>query len=131
MSAYGSQPGGSSLAARLQNATATLTELEQQVKSGDVDPRVLMDFRNAVDMIRGTAWAVQQWIGLKEQSADPYSVIPILAAQRVLRATQLTHDLEVDLESMDVSIDTPGLHQLYTAVSRLQERMSPLFPNRR
>ncbi len=130
MSAYGSQPGGDSLAARLQAATTVLTELEQQVKSGDVDPRVLMDFRNAVDMIRGTAWAVQQWIGLKERSGDPYSVIPILAAQRVLRATQLAHDLEVDLESLDVSIDTPGLHQLYTAVSRLRERLTPLFPNR-
>jgi hypothetical protein len=131
MSSHGSQPGGNNLAARLQAATSTLTELEQQVKSGDVDARVLMDFRNAVDMIRGTAWAVQQWIGLKEQSGDPYSVIPILAAQRVLRASQLTHDLVVDLESMDVSIDTPGLDQLYSAVVRLQERLTPLFPNRR
>jgi hypothetical protein len=131
MNASGSQPAGNDLAARLQAVTATLTELEEQVKSGDVDARVLMDFRNAVDMIRGTAWAVQQWIGLKEQSGDPYSVIPILAAQRVLRATQLAHDLEVDLESVDVSIDTPGLHQLYTAVNRLQERLAPLFPNRR
>jgi len=131
MSSHGSQPGGNNLEARLQAATSTLTELEQQVKSGDVDARVLMDFRNAVDMIRGTAWAVQQWIGLKEQSGDPYSVIPILAAQRVLRASQLTHDLVVDLESMDVSIDTPGLDQLYSAVVRLQERLTPLFPNRR
>lgn len=127
MSNLGSQPGGSSVAARLQSVIGTLTELEQAIKTGDVDARVLMEFRQAVDAIRGTAWAVQQWIGLKEQSGDPYSVIPILAAQRVLRATQLCHDLVVDLESVDVSIDTPGLHQLYTAASRLQERMAPLF----
>jgi hypothetical protein len=130
MSNSGSQLAGGNVASRLQAVIGTLTELEQAIKSGDVDARVLMEFRQAVDGIRGTAWAVQQWIGLKEQSGDPYSVIPILAAQRVLRATQLCHDLVVDLESVDVSIDTPGLYQLYTGASRLQERMAPLFKNR-
>lgn len=130
MGNLGPQLSGGNVAARLQSAVGILTELEQAIKSGDVDGRVLMDFRQAVDAIRGTAWAVQQWIGLKEQAGDPYSVIPILAAQRVLRATQLCHDLVVDLESVDVSIDTPGLHQLYTAASRLQERMAPLFKSK-
>jgi hypothetical protein len=69
------------LTTRLQNATANLAEIEQLVKSGDVDPRVLQEFRNSVDLIRRTAWAVQQWIGLKETSADPYSLMPVLAAQ--------------------------------------------------
>jgi hypothetical protein len=130
MNDSGRQPMDINVAVRLQSAIGTLTELEELIKTGDLDPRVLMDFRQAVDAIRGTAWAVQQWIGLKTQSGDPYSVIPILAAQRVLRTTQLSHDLVVDLESVDVSIDTPGLHQLFTAVSRLQERLLPLFRNK-
>ncbi|HSS99417.1 MAG TPA: hypothetical protein VLK33_20420 [Terriglobales bacterium] len=131
MNNFGSQASGSNVTLRLQGVINTLSELEEAIKSGDVDARVLMEFRQAVDTIRGTAWAVQQWIGLKEQSGDPYSVIPILAAQRVLRATQLSQDLVVDLESVDVSIDTPGLHQLYSSVNRLQERLAPLFGNRR
>ena len=127
MSNTGPQMMGNVLATRLQAATSNLQELEQLVRSGDLDPRVLQDFRNAVDLIRGTAWAVQQWIGLKAESGDPYSLLPVLAAQRVKRATQLTRDLTVDLESVEVSYETPGLKELYGAVNRLQERLSPLF----
>ena len=126
MSNSGPQSAGNALAARLQSATANLAELEQAVKSGDLDPRVLQDFRASVDLIRGTAWAVQQWIGLKEKSADPYSLLPVLAAQRVQRMTQLARDLTVDLESVEVGIDTPGLKELYEAVSRLHECLMPL-----
>jgi len=114
------------LTARLQNATANLAEIEQLVKSGDVDPRVLEEFRNSVDLIRGTAWAVQQWIGLKEQSADPYSLMPTLAAQRVKRMTQLARDLTMDLESVEVDLTTPGLNELFDAVNRLKECLAPI-----
>jgi hypothetical protein len=114
------------LTTRLQMATTNLSEIEQLVKSGDVDPRVLEDFRNSVDLIRGTAWAVQQWIGLKERSADPYSLMPALAAQRVKRMTQLARDLTMDLESVEVGLDTPGLQELYDAVSRLHECLAPI-----
>ena len=126
MTDSGPKVAGNILAARLQAATTNLSELEQLVKSGDLDPRVLEEFRSSVDLIRGTAWAVQQWIGLKESSSDPYSVLPILAAQRVQRATQLTRDLTVDLESVEVGLGTPGLKELFHAVERLHELLLPL-----
>lgn len=111
------------IAGRLQAATANLVELEKLVKGGELDPRVLQEFRDSVDQVRATAWAVQQWIGLQE-NGDPYSLLPILAEQRVRRATQLAKDLTIDLESVDVGLETPGLKQLYEAVSRLQERLA-------
>jgi hypothetical protein len=123
---FAAKPEPSVLTARLQNATTNLAEIEQLVKSGDVDPRVLEEFRNSVDLIRGTAWAVQQWIGLKEQSADPYSLIPALAAQRVKRMTQLARDLSMDLESVEVDLTTPGLKELFDAVNRLKECLAPI-----
>jgi hypothetical protein len=126
MSNSAPQAAGNVLSMRLQTATANLTELEQLVKSGDLDPRVLQEFRASVDQIRGTAWAVQQWIGLKEKSADPYSLLPRLSAQRVQRMTQLARDLTVDLESMDVGLETPGLKELYDAVGRLHECLAPI-----
>ena len=63
---------------RLRAATGDLQELERQVVSGDCAPRVLSDFRTAVDNIRRTAWAVQQWIELQQQHRDPYTVLSIL-----------------------------------------------------
>jgi hypothetical protein len=126
MSNFGAKSEPSILTARLQTATTNLAEIEQLVKSGDVDPRVLEEFRNSVDLIRGTAWAVQQWIGLKEQSADPYSLLPALAAQRVKRMTQLARDLTMDLECVEIGLDTPGLKELYDSVSRLHECLAPV-----
>ena len=83
-----------------------LQELERSVISGDLDPRVLSEFRNAVDHIRNTAWAVQQWVGAREQSGDPYAVLPALAAQRVQRATQLANYLCLDLQTVEVTAST-------------------------
>ena len=87
-STQGSTP---SITARLEATTRELHELEELVKSGKLDPRVLAEFRNAVDHIRNTTWAVQKWIGLSDQAgADPFSVLPIMSAERVKRATPIS-----------------------------------------
>jgi hypothetical protein len=114
------------ITSRLQAATAELQELEELVKSGELDSRVLNEFRDSVDHIRGTAWAVQQWVGLKE-SGDPYAVLPKLSAERVRRATQLTNDLVLDLQSGDVGVETEGLAQLFSAVDDLHRRLGLLL----
>lgn len=122
----GSDAAGS-LTERLRATTVELQELERSVISGDLDPRVLSEFRNAVDHIRNTAWAVQQWVGAKEQSGDPYAVLPALAVQRVQRATQLANDLCLDLQTVEVTADTEGIGDLYRAVDDLRRRLDLLF----
>jgi hypothetical protein len=118
------QPG--SITSRLKAATAELQELEELVQSGELDSRVLSEFRNSVDHIRGTAWAVQQWVGLKD-SGDPYAVLPKLSAERVRRATQLTNDLVLDLQSGEVGLETEGLAGLFSAVDDLHRRLATLL----
>jgi hypothetical protein len=49
-----------SIAERLKATTDELQKLEKLVISGGCAPRVLCAFRDAVDSIRQTAWAVQQ-----------------------------------------------------------------------
>jgi hypothetical protein len=117
----------SSITARLQAATAELRELEELVRSGDMDTRVLSEFRHAVDYIRSTTWAVQQWVGLEQKSGDPYSVLPILSAERVRRATQLAKDLSLDLQTVEVTFETPGLKELYESIGDLHRRLAVLF----
>ena len=116
-----------SLSERLTAATDELQELEKLVISADFSPRVLSDFRSAIDNIRQTAWAVQQWIALQHLDRDPYSVLGILSVERVRRATQITKDLTIDLESMEVSFETRGLPDLFNAVENLHLRLTPLF----
>jgi len=127
MTNSGSDVTGSPLTARLRVITLELQELEHSVVSGDLDSRVLSEFCNAVDHIRNTAWAVQQWVGAREQSGDPYAVLPALAAQRVHRATQLANDLCLDLQTVEVTAETEGMGNLYRAVDDLHRRLELLF----
>ncbi len=118
--------GAGSVARRLRAATEELQALEKLVVSGCA-PRVLSEFRDAVDSIRQTAWAVQQWTELQGQSRDPYSILGVLSQERVRRATQIAKDLTIDLESFEVGLETEGLANLYHAVAGLHERLAPLF----
>lgn len=120
-------PHSASLTERLEAATANLRELEQLVKSGDLDSRVLQEFRNAVDHIRATSWAVQQWIGLSAQRGNPYELLPTLSAERVRRGTTLVKDLLLDIQSGEVAIETPGLDKLYPVVVDLEQRLKMLL----
>jgi len=115
------------LSERLKVATQELQELEKLVLSGNFSPRVLSDFRTAVDDIRQTAWAVQQWTELQEQHRDPYAVLGILSQELVRRATQITKDLTLELESLELGLETQGLANLFQAIERLHERLLPLF----
>ena len=47
------------ISARLQRATDELRQLEKLIRSASIDPRVLDDFREALDHIRLTAWGVR------------------------------------------------------------------------
>ena len=88
---------------------------------------MLSDFRGAVDSIRQTAWAVQQWSELQQQHRDPYSVLGILQEERVRRAAQIARDLTLDLESQDLGLETEGLANLFHAFEGLYGRLAPLF----
>jgi hypothetical protein len=116
-----------SISERLKAATDELQKLEQLVISGDCAPRVLSEFRGAVDSIRQTAWAVQQWTELQSQNRDPYTVLGLLSEERVKRATQLTRDLTIDLQSLEIGVETQGLQKLFEATKGLHEVLAPLF----
>ncbi len=112
---------------RLQVVTAELKELEILIRKGNIDARVLREFRESVDHVRTTAWAIQQWIELGEHKQDQYSVLPMLTLERVKRAAQIAHDLSLDLDSTDVTFETPGLEGLFGAIRGLYLRLNPLF----
>jgi hypothetical protein len=122
-----SQGNDASIARRLAAATDELQVLEKLVISGDCSPRVLSEFRAAVDSIRRTTWAVQQWCELQQQRRDPYSVLDVLAQVRVERATQLSRELTMDLQSLELSLETEGLAELYRTTRGLYECLAPLF----
>jgi len=116
-----------SIGERLRRITEDLKEAEQLILTCDFSPRLFSDFRNAVDNVRQTARVVHMWVGLKQQNRDPYAAISTLTEDRVRRATAIARELALDLQSLEVDFGTEGLAELHEAVTRLHERLVPLF----
>ncbi|MGP8092728.1 MAG: hypothetical protein ACLP72_05320 [Candidatus Sulfotelmatobacter sp.] len=123
-------PQDPELSSRLKKTNEELRNLQDSVKTGMINVKVLMDFRNAAERARQASAAVQQWLESEGKGNDPYKLMPQVMRQRVEMATLLVRDVTRDLETLDVDYDTPGLPELNDAVGSLVERLSKLFPQR-
>jgi hypothetical protein len=112
---------------RLKMATEDLLKLEKDIRSGGMDARVLREFRDAVDYVRKTAWALQELQERQAQQRDTATVRSLLTEERVRRATQLSRALVSDLDSHEVTDGTTGVADLVRAIDGLYHRLVSLF----
>ncbi len=112
---------------QLKKTSSELLQLEQAIRTGGIDQRILMDFRDAVDHVRKTAWAVQEWQEREITHHDPHTLIPLLTSERIRRAAQLGNSIIKDLASQEVNRDTPGVEQLFEAVTRMHQLLADLL----
>src|SRR6267378_2476263 len=98
---------------QLRRTTGELLKLEDGMKSGDIDPYVLREFRDAVDYIRKTAWAVQEW---QERQV----------MERSRRGTQLYEALTADLKSHAIRPEAAEIEGLFHAIEHLYEELKQL-----
>ena len=121
-------PRAPELSSRLKKTNEELRDLQSSVKTGMINVKALMDFRNATERARQASAAVQEWLEALGKGNDPYKLMAQVASQRVEMATQFVKEVTSDLESLDVDFDTPGLPELNKAVRTLAERLGKLFP---
>ena len=112
---------------QLRKTSAELVRIEQEIKAGGIDARILEEFRNSVDYVRKTAWAVQEWQERQMQKHDPQTVLPLITSERIRRATQLSLAIKTDLEAHQVTRETTGMRELFLAVEGLYPRVASLF----
>ncbi len=112
---------------QLRKTSAQLAAIEDAIKAGGVDPRILRDFRDAVDYVRKTAWAVQEWQERQLKRHDPHTVVPLIISERIRRATQLNNAISADMAANDVTRETPGLRDFFKTMESLYVRVSGLF----
>jgi len=109
---------------RLKKATAELRELEEEIRSGGFHPQVLRDFRDAVDYVRKTAWAVQEWQERQMQRRDTATVLPLLTAERIRRTMQLSRAVLAEVQSGEVTKETAGVAELSEAIASLHRQLT-------
>jgi hypothetical protein len=112
---------------QLKMAIDDLLKLEKAIRSGGMDSRLLREFRDAVDYIRKTAWAIQELQERQAHQRDTATVRSLLTEERVRRATQLSKALASDLDSQEVTDGTTGAADLLRAIEGLYQRLARLF----
>ena len=115
---------------QLKKTCADLVRLEYEMRSGPFDPRILREFRDAVDNVRKTAWAVQEWQERQSRKQDPHTVLPLLTAEGIRRATQLCDAISAGLATNEVVRETVGIDEFIQAVERVHQRLVDLQRNR-
>ncbi len=114
-----SPEGKIDITSRVYKSAEELRVLETLMQSDttDVDPRILAEFRNAVDHARQAAWAVQTWIELRKQKRDPFSLMPLVEKRRIRHAIFLLQELLVDFQAHTISVETEGFPDLKRAIA--------------
>src|SRR5437763_8346022 len=115
---------------QLKKACADLVKLEYDMRSGSIDQRVLSEFRDAVDNVRKTAWAVQEWQERQSRHQDPQSVLPLLTAEGIRRATQLCDSITAGITAHDIARETVGIEDFFRAVERVHQSLRTLLKDR-
>jgi hypothetical protein len=108
---------GDQVTSQVERITSELKVLEQLLIAGLVDRRVLTSFREAVNRIRTTSWAVQQWLEGAQGSED--GVPAMLLKERMKIAEQLSGQLATDLSSPTAQLSTEEICSLLSAVENL------------
>ena len=113
------------VAERLQRVTNELRGIENMLIHEKLDSAVLTDFRDAVNRVRTTAWAVQQYLDSPDDKEQSGSVLPLLANERVRVTYRLCRLIDGDLANNE--FQSGPLVQLYLASRDLSQRLGEIL----
>ena len=122
---------GVSISVRLEKVTDELRRIQELLTSeAEVDGSILTDFRDAVNRVRNTAWAVEQFANSKLTETDPTTVLSVLAGERIRVAYQLCKLIEGDLTNTDIQFQKGQLLQLREITKALEQKLDETVENR-
>lgn len=108
----------------VQNVTNEIRQIQALLSSDtDIDLRILTDFRDAVNRVRNTAWAVEQYANSKAAEADPRTFLSLLAGERVRVVYQLCKLVQVDVANSEIKFQKGQLLQLRDATRELTRQL--------
>jgi hypothetical protein len=116
---------------QLKKVCADLVKLEYEMRSAPIEQGVLREFRDAVDNVRKMAWSVQEWQERQSRSQDPNTLVPLVTAERIRRATQLCDTITAALAAHEAALETVGIDEFFRAVERVHQSLLDLFKDRK
>lgn len=109
---------------KLQGITEELRRAQGLLTTqADFDPRILSEFRDALNRVRTAAWAMQQYVEHQMQERDPQRVFSLLAGERIRAGYQICKLISEDLHNDEVKIQKGQLLELNDAVQELAQEL--------
>lgn len=105
---------GRMVSGQVARITSELNRLDQLLKAGRVDARVLSEFRHAVDRVRTSGWQVQVWL-----EGDAKALSALLMEERIRLATRLAQQLAAEIAGN--AGEFLGLGTLRDAIGKLDQ----------
>src|SRR5947209_14318983 len=116
---------------RLKKTSAELVRLNRAMQSGNLDSRILREFRDAVDYVRKTAWAAEEWQERQLRQRDPHTILALITSERIRRASQLSNAISADLAAPAVTSEPSGLERFFKSSGPIHQRLPDIFKNRK
>jgi hypothetical protein len=111
-----------------KKAEVELAKLDKSLQCEGIEPRLLREYREAVECVRNAARVVRELRARQLDGRNDDDVMASLARVRVSRAIDLTAELMTDLEAGRVGADTQGIEKLHgtlnQACNRLKSRLN-------
>lgn len=107
---------------QIQQLKKALEEIEKRLEGSDVPQAVLEDFKMAVDHTRMTVWAL-----LSTPKGDQYEVASAIARFRIKRTVDMCRQIVADIDTNEVTIDSPELKDFHTHLKGTLERVDRLY----
>jgi hypothetical protein len=109
---------------KLQSITEELRRAQGLLTTqADFDPRILSEFRDALNRVRTAAWVMQQYVEHQMQEQDPRRVFSLLAGERIRAGYQICKLISEDLHNDEVKIQKGQLLELNDAVEELAQEL--------
>ena len=122
-----SATAGKLLAAKLDELSKALREVELELQQNPLDPAALAEFKLSIDHMRSTLWTLTKLAANRDGRPGDSMVVNALALERIRRATALNQEINLDIEASQVTVATPALGELLQKTIRLGERLQRLI----
>jgi hypothetical protein len=112
---------------QVEKTSVELQNLERALQSEDIEPRLLKEYRDAVEYIRAAANTVRQLRECQLRGLDESELRSLVAAERIRRTVNLSLEVIADLDAGHVNHDFKGLDELYRTTEQLSTRLRRTF----
>jgi len=112
---------------QVEKTALELQNLEKALRGEDIDPRLLKEYRDAVDYIRSATNTIRQLRESQLRGSSESELSSVLAAERVLRAINLCQEVITDLDAGQVNHELKALNELYQTIEQVNARLRRIF----